>query len=696
MTRQGRWLAALVLLAGTCRALELKDARIRCPGGSFSLLVDGIDAAGERRLPLRYLEDEDVCQLDLVTASSQGRLSLLGSDDFDLVDSLATTSAGLHSAKLRFYDLSRTQYLKVRIRDSSSAVAELPLEPFTRTELRLDTAGIQWNEGLEVAVEILSNHPGNLQAFPVWRQGKGFQYRLVESQERVFLHLLPTSTGPCEVAIALPLRKPDLVQGRPGPAEVAIREHLLFRPARIAYLRLSPQTVLLDDRSGREGIEAQLGSDQVLAPGRKYLLEESEAPGGPAIGELFVKDVLVGGHAVALLRTYNLHRRQSGNLFVKEGGEVRAVTNLDILPQVRVTALKIMRNGRDWVSDAVIHPGETIHLRLEGVSLDQAKFGFGELDLMPEAGDQATETVFECKVAVPLGISRASIPILDRGKPTGLALVVKEHQRAHPFDYLSIDYGTGPRPLSSVSGPELAPRTIRDLQIRLDPKGLDTGAVLYGKQYLSVDVKVTGPSGNLLDVATIDDVVLCPDEHSRRYGYYDRSDCSGSVLDLNEHLSINTYDLEPWSKISLTFSNEADVYDQPRPPRRIDVYRQQRLRFDVDVSFPFGLLIRKYRDEGWGNFSGVSMAMMAKLGFYENGAIDRLEPYELAAGFIALDAFDLSQTSTSRDLGVVALATLNPINPQRKLSFPIYFGGGYLLYSHEWFWLLGPGISVQF
>ena len=52
--------------------------------------------------------------------------------------------------------------------------------------------------------------------------------------------------------------------------------------------------------------------------------------------------------------------------------------------------------------------------------------------------------------------------------------------------------------------------------------------------------------------------------------------------------------------------------------------------------------------------------------------------------------------ASDRDLAVVGLLTLNPVNTSRKLSFPIYFGGGYLVSQGKWFWLLGPGVSVQF
>jgi hypothetical protein len=396
-----------------------------------------------------------------------------------------------------------------------------------------------------------------------------------------------------------------------------------------------------------------------------------------------------------VLRAFGVHRRSSGVLFLKDADAPLAVTNIDVLPRVRLERIRVMRNGKDWEDGAEVHPGETVHVRIEGQSLDQAKIGFGDLALPADARGISSEGVFECRLAVPPGISRPTIPVLDHDRPTGKALQVREVEAARAFDFVSVDHGSGPRPVSSLSGPELHRGSIRDVVLRFDPSRIDSGT-LHGKQYLSLEAKVFDPAGTLLEYGRFDDIAICPDAPSPRASYYDRSDCDNAPVSLNERLTdVNTCDLQPWSRISLTISDATDAYESPRQPRRIEIYRQERTWFDVDVSFPVGLLVHRIGDEGWADFSGVSMAVMAKWGLYERGAIAKKEPWEFDAGFIALNAFDLG-SGAERDLGVVALLTLQPVNTSRKLSFPIYMGGGYLISSGKWFWLLGPGISVSF
>ena len=114
------------------------------------------------------------------------------------------------------------------------------------------------------------------------------------------------------------------------------------------------------------------------------------------------------------------------------------------------------------------------------------------------------------------------------------------------------------------------------------------------------------------------------------------------------------------------------------------------------MSFPAGLLIKKMNQSGLGNFGGISMAVVAQCSFYDKNKINHIRPYKFGAGFLAINAFNYSKDATNRDMGVVFMGTLNPMNPDRKLSFPIYLGGGYLLSGKTWFWLIGPGISIQF
>jgi hypothetical protein len=73
-------------------------------------------------------------------------------------------------------------------------------------------------------------------------------------------------------------------------------------------------------------------------------------------------------------------------------------------------------------------------------------------------------------------------------------------------------------------------------------------------------------------------------------------------------------------------------------------------------------------------------------------------------GFIGLDAInfisnqDSSDNKGTQDLGIVSIITIdNFIKPDRKsnISFAIHLGGGYLLNNKKWFWLIGPGISIN-
>ena len=493
------------------------------------------------------------------------------------------------------------------------------------------------------------------------------------------------------------LRKPPLRDGRPGERTVVLRGRFAFRKAGLPFLRIEPSTVLLDERSARDGVEVQMQADRTLSAGRTYVLEEGSAPGGTPVASVWTRERMSDGRILAQLRPFNAHRRSSGSLFLKDADRPVAVANLDVLPKVRIEKVLVMRNGRDWEDNPSVHPGETVHLRLEGQSLDQGRFSFGDPGSSAQDPEMSSENAWECRFTVPLGISRRTIPVMDRGRPTGKSISVHEVQSSRSLDYVTIDHGNGPKPVPSVTGPELHGGAIKDVVLRFLPSKLDSGGKLDGKQRLSLEYKVSGPEGAILEYGTVPGIVVCPEPPSPRAAFYDRSDCTEGPVSLGERLSsVNMWDLEPWSRITLSLTPESGGDDQHQASRRIDIYRQERFWFDVDVSFPVGLLVHRLGDAGWADFSGVSMAMMAKAGLYERGAIAKKEPWEIDAGFIALDAFDLGGSSGERDLGAVALLTLTPLEASRKLSFPIYLGGGYLLSAGRFFWLVGPGISVRF
>ena len=120
------------------------------------------------------------------------------------------------------------------------------------------------------------------------------------------------------------------------------------------------------------------------------------------------------------------------------------------------------------------------------------------------------------------------------------------------------------------------------------------------------------------------------------------------------------------------------------------------MTFDIDVSFPAGLITKRLGEEGFGNLGGISMAMIAQFSFYNDNKIAKAKPFKFGAGFLAFNAFNFNENS-SRDVGLVGLASLYPIRTKysSRLSFPLYMGGGYFLSEQKWFVLLGPGIRVR-
>ena len=176
--------------------------------------------------------------------------------------------------------------------------------------------------------------------------------------------------------------------------------------------------------------------------------------------------------------------------------------------------------------------------------------------------------------------------------------------------------------------------------------------------------------------------------------FYESKNCTAGTIDLNRYLNKKTYDLEEWSKISIEITNKKDEYGGEGYAKTIDIILQKSWRFDIDVSFPAGLLT--FGGENSGALTGISMAMVAQFSFYEKNRINRFKPYKIGVGFIALDAFNFSNNNDNRDIAMVLLGSLYPTRKDSKITFPLYIGGGYKLSKGEFFFLVGPGIRVNF
>jgi len=649
----------------------------------------------------QYGKENEICDVKVFPSGKYKikDISLVESADFKLLDSVVNYNNQYYTFKVQFQNLSTTNFLRFRLNievDSINFIQDIPLLPVTNTTVKLNTKGEELTVGEEKVFEIISNHPENIKLIPDWQSTKDADYRIIENNDQLFLHLLVNTTGTKQITINLQTYKPSFVNGVLSCDLPPLTPSFNIKNAGLTFLQPDKSDFMMDDKLKNEGIEIQIDNSRLLQLNNTYLVEGKETAGSPLIAEIFTKERLSNNKVLCILRAFNFHRKSEGYLYIKDNDNVKFISNFNIIPKVTIDHIKIMRNGKDWLEETTIYPGETINLRIEGQSMDKSRFRFNDLLNISSDSVVRNENMVEFKLKVPLDISKKTIEIYNYTENTGKALTLKEYQRPHPFDYIKINYGRGSKTLSEINGPELYDKTIKDVIVSFQTNKIDSITKLYGKQYLTLEIKVLGRKDEIIDDQTIEDIGVCPGEKSPRYQFYDKSDCKNSEISINSKITNTTYNLKDWSKIKLIFKNPSDKYPLGAQEKTIEIVVQKHHDFDIDVSFPTGLLIKRMDTPGLGNFGGVSMAVIGQYSFYKKDKIKSLEPFKIGAGFLAVNAFDFSNDKSTRDLGAVVMGTLNPINTDRKLSFSIYFGGGYLLSAKTLFWLIGPGITVQF
>jgi len=675
---------------------------IQTDASVFSTSKETIRFQNNDYLFFRYSKENEICDIKVFPSPKHKikDISLVESADFKLVDSVVNFNDQYYTFKVQFLHLSTTDFLRFRLNleiDSTSVIQDIALLPVTETTVKLNTKGDDLTVGEEKIFELISNHPDNIKLIPDWQSTKDADYRITENDGQLYIHLLATATGNRTIPINIQTYKPFFIDNSLSCDLPALNPTFTIKKAGLTFLQTDKSDFTLDDKLKIDGVEIQLENNRNLQLNNTYLVESKEIPGSPLIAEIFTKEKLSNNKVLCVLRAFNYHKKSDGYLYIKNDEGAKFISNFNIIPKVSIEHVKIMRNGKDWKEDTTIYPGETFNLRIEGQSLDKSRFRFNELSNISSDSVVRNETAVEFKLKVPLDISKKTIEIYNFTENTGKTLTIKEYQKPHLFDYIKINYGNGNKILSEIHGIELYDKIIKDVVISFQPNKIDSITKLYGKQYLTLEIKVLGKKDEIIDDQTIEDIAVCPGEKSPRYQFYDKTDCKTSEISINSKISNTTYNLKDWSKIKLTFKNPSDKYPQGGAQEKtIEIVVQKHSDFDIDVSFPAGLLIKKMNTSGLGDFGGVSMAIIGQYSFYRKDKINSLEPFKIGAGFIALNAFDFSNDKASRDLGAVVLGTLNPVNTDRKLSFSIYFGGGYLFSAKTLFWLIGPGITVQF
>ncbi|RYY17684.1 MAG: hypothetical protein EOO36_09360, partial [Cytophagaceae bacterium] len=558
------WLLALLLLGGGARAQApvLRSLSLTLDTTQYQLGEHMVTVADEPRLYFYYHQDDQAAELRLVPALPGGRAPrLLPSADYVLQDSLVAGAGGEYRGTLRFRNLTGTPFVRlvfvqpVPLPDSAGRPAPkavmhqqvVSLLPLTRTTLDVRVLDNELFVGEEKVIEISSNNIANVRASNEWTKGQDIDYRLAREQGGLRLHLVPNALGTHPLVLKTQAERPRLdAAGRLTYQLPPLRLDFVVKASRLRFLTAERKTVDYDEEGRSRGIEFVLDDGHSFELHRTYRIEAQQEPGGALVAELFTRSYLSNDRVLCQLRTYNTHRQADGYLYIKDGDAAKFITNFDITPRARIAAVSVLHRGGDWTNSTTISPGETVDVRLEGESLLKARYHFEGVLVVPSDSSTRSEKAVIYRLQVPLGIVRRRVAIYDGSNATDFSLTVKEAQKPHPLNFVQVNYGDGPHPATQLNGPVLYDQTIKDVVLSFNYNAIDQPPNLFGRQYLTMDVRVLDDKGNLIDQQRLDNLVVCPGESSPRSAYYQGSECQVGNVSLNALLSRKTYDLDAW------------------------------------------------------------------------------------------------------------------------------------------------------
>ena len=693
------------LLTGQYAGIKdyFSDIELNIDTNTFFLSEDTVHYKKKKRVFFYFDHNAEVCEVimtphDTINIDS---IKLLPSGDYDIIDSILFVNDEHYRFKVRFNDLLETDFLKfpflLRTSDDSiPRLRNLPLFPYTKTSVQFRPITRELFIGEEKVFEFLTENPEIIQLQPQWTEGEAIDYRISFKFDQLRVHLLPNILGKHDVEIQLKTKRPFLNEDNTLTNELPpITASFEVKRSRLRYLNMDKNEITLDEEAQTKGIEIQIDDNRLLKKQKTYRIEAQEKPGGNLIAEIYTRSELSNNKVLCLLRPYNYHKKSQGYLYIKDGDTPMFITNLNITPKTTIEKISLMPEGKEWTNNLVVHPGETVEMRIEGKGLHKSRFHFEDLQNVSEDTMLRTETVLMYKFRVPMDIAKSKINLYNHGEKTGHTIQLKEYNVPREFDFINLAYGTRRRKLSHINKPILYEGTIRDITFSFLNNDIDSRGQIHGKQYIDINIRITDKNNKLIEMRSIEDIVVCPGEKSPRFEFYNKNDCRYNDINLNEEINRKIYELEEWSKIELVISHKKDKYGGNGYTKKVDIILKKSYNFDIDVSFPAGLLIKKAGESGYGNFGGISMAMIAQFSFYHPDKIAKYRPYKIGAGFLALNAFNFNEDNQGRDLGAVILGSIYPTSKDTKLSFPLYLGGGFLLDQSKWFLLIGPGIRVK-
>lgn len=684
--------------SGFLRAIDRVELRIDT--AVFTSKEHLIQMQGENRLSFFFQDNNPRVEIRIFPKSISDKpdfLQLVASKDFDVIDSLTWTDDAFYRVLFRLNDVANASLLSLQFKwqkGTRTTNYHLPLQPYSDTYAEVYPGDSDLFIGEEKEYEVVTNRPHNIIVDPKWKSADNYDYRVFRRDDRIYLSVIPSSAGDLNIQIPLKVYQPFLAKDETWKFQLPdMSFEVTVKGSRLSFLRIDEREVVWD-KNNPEGHEIQIDNHRLLQMSKTYRLENSDEKGGPLIAELHTVRRLSNDKVLCLFRPYNYHRISEGFLFIKDGDEPRFITNINILPESKIAKVSMLRKGDGWTDTRRIFPGETVEVRLQGESLNRANIIFEGLKDVSADTILRNDNTAHFLISVPKDIRKKSVAIFNGDRKTGVNLDIQEYKRPKELDFVLIDYGgSSPVVASQVTQPILHRGTIGDVTISFDDYFIDDEDELFGKQIIEIEVKLKGYNNNLIERYTIEDVEVCPGKSSPRYFAYGDG-CTNAPISINDFLSNKTHSLEHWSKIELIISHRQNTYESVGYSHRIEIIKEKLVTFDVDLTIPAGLLVKKVGVEGFPALTGISLSMLAQFSFYQKGEIQRLRPYKLGAGFLAQNAFNFNQDA-ERDLGIVILGSVYPTRKTAKFSFPLFAGFGYFLNDERFFYLIGPGIRIS-
>jgi hypothetical protein len=699
------------LLFGTMQMANsqnlIKDLIITTDSMKFSLSETSLQHKSQSYLYFVLSSPSDEVEITVIPAK-QGEvldIELVESSAYSVIDALTFIDGSHYSGTIRFNNILQAKFprLILHVSTQTGVVNQLiNLYPFLFPKPPDINPLIELYNGQELTIPILFEHQYFVEFDNRWRAQGILEYKLSKNQSGAFLNLRSNSTGSQNLHIVVKSTKPFLDTNLKESYDL-FEFNLKIRAvtSTVNYLNFVGKNYFFEPQ-GSKPIMVQFDYNKKVELNRTYRIEDQEQPGGRLIGEIFTRAVIENKNKIiASLRTYSLHREENGLLYIKKDDLTKFYTNFNILKKPSIAKVSILRPGKDWNTSLSVFPGERVEVKVEGEGLENSriKLSDGKYRVHLDTS-RVNDHVLYYEVTIPADVEERSLPISLNDHPTSHELLISEFQRPRQLDFVTIDYGTGEKSITSDTfiKPALFQDEIGDLIIRFHNENIDSDKEFYGIQHLNIEIRYWDKNKKLIEQREVRDVKIIPGNSSPRFAGYSQVNASANSLQLNDVMVNKTYDLRPWSRIEIVIEHNKSRYQGVGYSHRIEVYRSDNYTVDIEVSFPAGLLVKNINEPGVGALTGLSVASMAQFSFYKKNRINKLQPLKLGLGFIAINAFSTLTGSdgTNNDIGVVSLLSFRPLKPESKVNFPIYAGFGYLFKNESLFILIGPGIQFNF